>query len=963
MSTEGDAAVPRHGAGGAQESLAAADPEAERRAHVWFLESMDKVNRAIQGATDLEQMMGDVLEVVLEVLACDRAWLMHPCDPDSVSWTVVMERTRPGYTGALELGLHLPTDADAARVFRVLRDTGAPVRFGPGSEHALPAVVVERFGVQSQLAMALYPKIGGPYAFGLHHCAQPHAWAPQEERLFQEIGRRLGDALTSVLAHHRLQDGELRYREIFENTSDAILVVAVTEGGRFELLDCNPAAERMIGTSRAALAGRFLDEFPENERASTVAARYRECCERKVAIEVEQELTTRAGHWHMQTTLVPVRNAAGRIYRLVVVSRNVSEQKRAEAALRESEAKLEAAQRIAHVGYWDRDLAAEHINWSDETYRIFGLPPQDHVVGVDEFQERIHPADRPLVIDAVQQALEGGQRYDVEYRAVRPDGELRFVHSQGDVTLDAAGRVCRMFGTVQDVTERKRAERALLESHSLLNAVIEGSPDAIFVKDLAGRYLMANSASAHVLGKPAREVLGRDDAALFPPQALRLIRERDGRVMASGRPETIEETAHIDGETRTYLTTKGVYRDEHGDVIGLIGLSRDVTALKRLEEQLRQAQKLEAVGRLAGGIAHDFNNLLTVINSYSEMIFGQLPADDPNRELIAEVQRSGERAANLTRQLLAFSRKQILQPRVVRIDTLLSGLRKLLRPLLGADIELVVVPNPALGLAQIDPGQFEQAIVNLAVNARDAMPGGGRLTIATRNAELDDVDAELQMEVKPGRYVLVTVSDSGQGIDRATRARIFEPFFTTKGPGKGTGLGLAMVYGFVKQSGGHIEVESELGRGTTFRLFLPRAEGAAPSVEHAAQLDELPRGAETILLVEDEDAVRALSRRVLQACGYTVLEAANGLEALRIAEEHPGRIDALVTDLVMPRMGGQVLADRLVAATPGLRVLFMSGHAAEPPLRDGPALAGASFLAKPFSANGLAQRVRELLDA
>jgi PAS domain S-box-containing protein len=954
MSTQGDAMAPGAGAGRAKP---------ERRAHVWFLESMDKVNRAIQGASDLEQMMSDVLEVVLEVLACDRAWLLHPCDPDSISWTAVMERTRPGYPGALELGLQLPTDADAARVFRTLRDTGAPVRFGPGSEHALPAVAAERFGVRSQIAMIVHPKIDGPYAFGLHHCALPHEWAPHEERLFQEIGRRLGDALTSVLAHHRLRDSELRYREIFENTSDAIVVVGVTEAGRFELLDCNPAAERMIGTSRAVLAGRFLDEFPENERARMVSARYRECCERKIPIEFEQELTTRAGHWHMQTTLVPVRNAAGRIYRLVVVSRNVSEQKRAEAALRESEAKLEAAQRIAHVGYWDRDLASEHINWSDETYRIFGLPPQGHVVSVAEFQERIHPEDRAQVVDAVKQALEGGRRYDVEYRAVRPDGEQRFVHSQGDVTRDAAGRVRRMFGTVQDVTEPKRAERALLESHSLLNAVIEGSPDAIFVKDLAGRYLMANSASAHVFGKPARDVLGRDDAALFPPEAVRIIRGRDSRVLVSGRPETIEETARVDGENRTYLTTKGVYRDEHGDVIGLIGLSRDVTALKRLEEQLRQAQKLEAVGRLAGGIAHDFNNLLTVINSYSEMVFGQLPADDPNRELIAEVQKSGERAASLTRQLLAFSRKQILQPRVVRIDTLLSGLRKLLRPLLGEDIELVIASNAALGLVQIDPGQFEQAIVNLAVNARDAMPGGGTLTIEACNTELDDADAGLRTDVKPGRYVLVTVSDSGPGIDRTTRARIFEPFFTTKGPGKGTGLGLAMVYGFVKQSGGHIEVKSEPGRGATFELFLPRVEAAAPSEEHAPRRDQLPQGTETILLAEDEDAVRALCRRVLQACGYTVLEAANGYEALRIAQEHPGPVDALVTDLVMPRMGGRELAERMVAATPGLRVLFMSGHAAPPPLRDEPALAGPSFLAKPFNANGLAQKLRELLDA
>jgi nitrogen-specific signal transduction histidine kinase/CheY-like chemotaxis protein len=395
----------------------------------------------------------------------------------------------------------------------------------------------------------------------------------------------------------------------------------------------------------------------------------------------------------------------------------------------------------------------------------------------------------------------------------------------------------------------------------------------------------------------------------------------------------------------------------------MIRISRDVTELKRLEEQFRQAQKMEAVGRLAGGVAHDFNNLLTGIIGYSEMVFRGLRADDPGRELLTEILKLGERATNLTRQLLAFSRKQVLQPQVVSLNALLIELRMLLGRLIGEDIELVLKPGPELGLAKVDPGQFEQAVINLAVNARDAMPQGGRLVIETRDADLDEGHAAGLPEVRPGRYVLVSVSDTGQGMDEATRARIFEPFFTTKGPGKGTGLGLAMVYGFVKQSGGHVEVASEPGRGATFNVYLPRAEETVPWARSAQGLLTVPQGTETVLVVEDEDAVRNLARLTLQSNGYTVLEARDGYEAVWVAQQHPGPIHILVTDLVMPRMSGRQLADLLARARPQTRILFMSGHTDETVLRHGVVEASVAFLQKPFRPTDLARKVREVLDA
>jgi two-component system, cell cycle sensor histidine kinase and response regulator CckA len=523
---------------------------------------------------------------------------------------------------------------------------------------------------------------------------------------------------------------------------------------------------------------------------------------------------------------------------------------------------------------------------------------------------------------------------------------------------DRGGKVIGVLGTYEDITDRKRADRALVESHSLLNAVVEGTTDAVYVKDLQGRYLMLNTACAGFLGLAVEEVIGKDDRDLFPPGPAQTIMQRDREVMESGQTQTFEETATAAGVTRTYLSTKGVYHDAQGKVIGLIGISRDVTGLKRLEEQFRQAQKMDAVGRLAGGIAHDFNNLLTGILGYTELVFRRLRGDDPGRELLAEVLKLGDRATNLIRQLLVFSRKQELQPQVVSLNAVLGELSKLLGRLIGEDVELALVPGDDLGPAKVDPGQFEQAVINLAVNARDAMPRGGRLVIETRNAELGEGHAE----ARPGRYVLVAVSDTGHGMDEATKARVFEPFFTTKESGKGTGLGLAMVYGFVTQSGGHIEVESEPGRGTTFKVYLPRAEEATPTARPAPDLLKVLGGNETVLLVEDEDTVRALSRLVLQSNGYTVLEARNGQEAVWVAQQHQGPIHLLVTDLVMPRMSGRQLADLLAQPRPQMRVLFMSGHTDEALLRHGVVEGSVAFLQKPFHPTALARKVREVLD-
>ena len=383
--------------------------------------------------------------------------------------------------------------------------------------------------------------------------------------------------------------------------------------------------------------------------------------------------------------------------------------------------------------------------------------------------------------------------------------------------------------------------------------------------------------------------------------------------------------------------------------------------LKVRDEQLRQSAKMEAVGRLAGGVAHDFNNLLTVIIGYGDMLESRLRPGDSARELVREMIVAGHRGAGLTRQLLAFGRKALLDPRVLDLRAVVADMERMLRRIIGEDVQLVAVADSDAGLVKADPSHIEQVILNLAVNARDAMPGGGRLTIEVRNAELDETYTRDHPEARPGPHVMLAVSDTGSGMDAATMSRIWEPFFTTKGE-KGTGLGLATVYGIIKQSGGHVAVYSEVGHGTTFKIYLPRVELGAPAGRAQAGTGTMPPGSETVLLVEDEDGVRSLARRILENCGYTILEARDGPEAVRLAGEHQEKIDLLVTDAIMPRMGGREVAERVAPLHPETKVLFLSGYTDDAVVRHGILEAAVEFLQKPFSPQALAVKVRETLD-
>lgn len=594
--------------------------------------------------------------------------------------------------------------------------------------------------------------------------------------------------------------------------------------------------------------------------------------------------------------------------------------------------------------------------------RIWGYPTEKVINQKEPFIYPIHPDDLEKVLNWGPILRSTKKPLSYEYRVVRADGSIRYIWDQGYPILGEDGEVKLFVGTGRDVTEWRLAEKAIRDSWEYLTNIINCIGDPIFVKDRDHNLVLVNDAYCTFSGMKREDLIGTLGFQGFSPDMAQSLWQEEEKAFITGKELQTEDIINdIQGNARTLMTKRSLLSDKAGNLQLVIAV-RDISEYKRLEAQFLQSQKMEAIGVLAGGVAHDFNNLLNVINGYSELLLDALQLEDPMRQDLEQIRDAGQRAAALTSQLLAFGRKQIMQPEIIDLNLVITQMSSMLRRLIGEDIEISINTPADLGLIHADSSKIQQIILNLIVNARDAMPSGGKLTVETLNVDFEEPYIKDHPVATSGPYVMLAISDNGTGMDAKTQARIFEPFFTTKAKGKGSGFGLATVYGIVKQSSGYIWVYSEPAKGTTFKIYLPRIQAErlnapAPKVQISGF-----SGSETILVVEDEASVRTLAVRILKDHGYHVLEAANGSEALQIAKEYAGKLHMIVTDVIMPGMSGKMMIAQLEAEQPNVKVLYISGYTDNSIVHHGILDSNVAFLQKPFSIEGLVRKVREVLD-
>jgi PAS domain S-box-containing protein len=764
---------------------------------------------------------------------------------------------------------------------------------------------------------------------------------------------------TQASTEEALRRTEQQYRSVVDNIKQVIFQTDARGVWKF----LNAAWTEITGFTVAETLGKSFLSFVHPDDRMRHAEVFQPLLEsRSEYFGHEARYITKAGGFRWIEVFAQLTtDAGGKVLGIFGTLTDITERKRADEELTTTRARLEHLLLSSPAVLYSVPLLIEDgiASISENVLRQLGYEVHEVVDDREFWTRRLHPTDAPRARRAWAATLTEGRRSE-QYRFRHADGRYRWIHDERRLVRDEAGHPVEIVGSWVDVTEHREAEEARVR----LAAVVEQSAESIVITGLDAAIEYVNPAFEQLTGYTREDLIGQHPSVLKSDKHDANFYESVWASVVAGEPWSGSITAtRKDGTVFHAAAVVFPVRGADGDVVNYVAGMHDVTHERQIEDQLRQAQKMEIAGRLAGGIAHDFNNLITVISGRAQLLLrtdGVTPAQRRDIELIRE---TSNHAAALTRQLLAFSRKQAIVPRVLDLSTVLDHMTKMLRRLIGEDVELLIVPGAALGRIKADPGQIEQVVLNLVVNGRDAMPEGGRITVSTANVSLDDDFARVRVDLPPGDYVMLSVSDTGCGMDAETQAHVFEPFFTTKAVDKGTGLGLSTVYGIVKQSEGDIVIESEPGAGATFKIFLPRVDGAAAEDATPGVRVNLPRGSETVLVAEDEDAVRGVARELLSICGYTVLEARNGREGLALAREHPGPIHLLLTDVVMPLMSGTELAQQLTVVRPAMKVLFMSGYTDDTVALRRIAEGEIPLLEKPFTTEALARQVRASLDS